>query len=165
MSSNGTGFIFNMTQVLKINNCIITPAEIIPLLAGYQLLPQLLQEVLIDRATALIELTSEEKAKSCQQFYEKNHITSETERRAWLMRHGMTLEQLESLATRELKIEKFKQATWGHQLESYFLSSKLKLDKAIYSLLRTKDAGIAQELYFRIKEGEQSFVECAREYS
>ncbi len=74
-------------------------------------------------------------------------------------------EQLEALATRGLRIEKFKQATWGHKLESYFLSCKSQLDKVIYSLIRTKDMGVAQELYFRIQAGEQSFAELAREYS
>ncbi|WP_017718805.1 peptidylprolyl isomerase [Kamptonema formosum] len=35
----------------------------------------------------------------------------------------------------------------------------------IYSLIRIKDEGVPQELYFRILEGEQSFWELAREYS
>jgi parvulin-like peptidyl-prolyl isomerase len=35
----------------------------------------------------------------------------------------------------------------------------------IYSLIRTQEPGIAQELYFRIQEGEQSFADLAREYS
>jgi parvulin-like peptidyl-prolyl isomerase len=77
----------------------------------------------------------------------------------------MTLAQVEGLATRGLLIEKFKQTTWGHKLESYFLSRKGQLDRVIYSLLRTKEPGIAQELYFRIQEKEQSFAELARDYS
>jgi hypothetical protein len=40
-----------------------------------------------------------------------------------------------------------------------------QLDKVVYSVIRTKDMGVAQELYFRIQEGEQSFSELAREYS
>jgi parvulin-like peptidyl-prolyl isomerase len=77
----------------------------------------------------------------------------------------MTSAQLEALAIRGLLIEKFKQTTWGHKLESYFLSRKGQLDRVIYSLIRTQDPGIAQELYFRIQEGEQSFADLAREYS
>ncbi|HEY9663208.1 MAG TPA: peptidylprolyl isomerase, partial [Allocoleopsis sp.] len=44
-------------------------------------------------------------------------------------------------------------------------SRKDKLDKVIYSLIRTRDVGIAQELYFRVLEEEQSFAELARTYS
>ncbi len=34
-----------------------------------------------------------------------------------------------------------------------------------YSLIRTKDLGLANELYFRIEGGEQSFAEIAKQYS
>jgi hypothetical protein len=71
----------------------------------------------------------------------------------------MSSEHLKALATRGLRIEKFKQATWGRKLEAYFLKRKGQLDKAIYSLMRTKDLRLAQELYFRIQEGEQTFAE------
>ncbi len=77
----------------------------------------------------------------------------------------MTPEQLDKLSVRDLKIEKFKQLTWADQLDPYFVKCKGKLDRVVYSLIRTKDAGIAQELYFRIQEGENSLVELAREYS
>ncbi len=155
----------DMNKVLQVGNHTLTAEEIIRLLAGYQMLPQLRRELLIDQAIAPIQCTPEEKASACQQFYEKNQLTSEPERQAWLTHYTMTPEQLEALATRGLRIEKFKQATWGNKLESYFLSRKSKLDKVIYSLIRTKEVGIAQELYFRIREGEQSFAELAREYS
>jgi parvulin-like peptidyl-prolyl isomerase len=35
----------------------------------------------------------------------------------------------------------------------------------VYSLIRTNDIGIAQEIYFRLQAEEQSFGELAREYS
>lgn len=154
-----------MTTVLQIGDRTITAEEIVPLLTSYQMLPQLLREIVIDQAIASIECTSEEKDHACQQFCEQNQITSEEDRQAWLAQRYMSVEQLENLATRGLRIERFKQATWGHKLESYFLNRKGQLDKIIYSLIRTHDLGTAQELYFRIKEGEQPFTEIAREYS
>ena len=153
-----------MTAVLQVGNQTIAAEEIIPLLAGYQLLPKLLRELIIDQAIAPIKCTCEEIASACQQ-YSQQHQLNEPARQAWEARYGITSEKLEALATRQLRIEKFKVATWGRKLESYFLNYKPKLDKVIYSLIRTKDPGIAQELYFRIQAGEQSFAECAREYS
>jgi parvulin-like peptidyl-prolyl isomerase len=154
-----------MTTVLRVGDRTITVEEIIPLLAGYQLLPPLLREIIIDQAIASVECTPEEKTKASGQFFEQHQIPDEAAQQAWAARQGMTLTQLEALATRGLRIEKFKQATWGHKLESYFLSRKAQLDRVIYSLLRTQDPGIAQELYFRIEEGEHSFADLAREYS
>jgi parvulin-like peptidyl-prolyl isomerase len=154
-----------MSAALQISGRSITAEEMLPLMAGYQMLPQFVQEILIDQAIAKIECTPEENTTAAQQFYTQNQITNEDELRAWLGRYGMTQAQLESLATRELRVEKFKQETWGHRLESYFLSRKNQLDRVIYSLIRTQDVGIAQELYFRILEGEQSLGELARVYS
>lgn len=154
-----------MTVVLQIGNRSITAEKILPLMAGYQMLPQFLQEILIDEAISSIECTPEEIISACQNFYSQNQITNDEPRQSWLRRYGMTQEQLDSLATREMRVEKYKQLTWGPKLESYFLSRKDKLDKVIYSLIRTQDIGIAQELYFRILEGEQSFAELARTYS
>lgn len=154
-----------MGVVLQIGDRSILAEDILPLLAGYQMLPQLLQELVIDQAVAPIACTPEEAEQAQQQFYAQSQITSDADRQGWLQRHGMTLDQLQALAERGLKIEKFKQATWGAKLESYFLSRKSQLDKVIYSLIRLQDLGIAQEVYFRILEKEQSFAELAREYS
>ncbi len=154
-----------MSVVLQIAGRSITADEMLPLMAGYQMLPQFVQEILIDQAIASIECDLEESTSAAQQFYTQNQITNDEERQAWLGRYGMVQAQLESLSTRELRIEKFKQSTWGSKLESYFLSRKNQLDRVIYSLIRTQDVGTAQELYFRILEGEQSFAELARTYS
>ncbi len=154
-----------MSDMLKIGTRVIASDDILPLIAGYQMMPQFLKELLIDEAIASIDCTDEEKETACQDFYQQNQIADPQNRQLWLAHYRMTQEQLESLATRELRIEKFKQEKWGPKLESYFLDRKSRLDKVIYSLIRTKDLGIAQELYFRIAEGEQSFAEAAREYS
>ncbi|WP_448603888.1 peptidylprolyl isomerase [Thermoleptolyngbya sp.] len=154
-----------MGHVLQIGNRSVTSEELPSLLAGYQMLPQLVQEVLIDEAIAPITCAEEELIGARDQFYAQHQIVDEATRQQWLNRHGMTLAQLDALATRSLRIEKFKEATWGPKLESYFLERKSKLDKVIYSLIRTQDMGIAQEIYFRVMEGEQSFAELARVYS
>lgn len=154
-----------MLAVSPTDEKVTLEAEIISLLAGYQMLPKLWRERIIDQAISEINCTEEEITSACQQFYTQCQITSEAARQLWLKRYGMSQGQLENLATRSLKIEKFKQLTWGHKLHSYFLSRKGQLDQVIYSLLRVKNMGVAQELYFRIEEGEQSFAELASQYS
>lgn len=154
-----------MTEVIQIGNRKITATELVPLLAGYQMLPQLLRELIIDEAIATIECTPEEAVQAKQQFFAEKRFSSETEVQAWMTYYSLSVDQLDAITVRKLKIEKFKQATWGNKLESYFFQNKAKLDKVIYYLLRTQDVGIAQELYFRIQDKEQSFADLAREYS
>ncbi len=154
-----------MTLVIQSGNQTLSSQEIIPLLARYQMLPQLISQRLIDQAIASIECTDEEKTTACQQFYQQHHLTTEAERQTWATSHCLTQEDIEELATRQLRIEKFKLATWQEQLPSYFLRRKKELDKVVYYLIRTQDKSIAQEIYFRLEEGEQSFAELARQYS
>jgi parvulin-like peptidyl-prolyl isomerase len=143
----------------------ITSGEIISLLKQYGIMPEFMREVLIDCAIADIALTTEETFKACQQFYQQQKLTSDADLETWLISRGLSREQLDRIITRNTKLEYFKQGNWENKLESYFLQRKAKLDRVIYSLIRVKDIGIAQELYFRIQEGEQSFSELASKYS
>jgi parvulin-like peptidyl-prolyl isomerase len=139
--------------------------NILPLLASYQMMPQLLRERIIDEATASIECTPEEIEQAYKKFYQTNSISSDKELQVWLQRHSMTVTQLELTVIRPLKLQKFKQQTWGNQLEAYFWQRKADLDLVIYSTIKVADKDLAQELFFRISEGEQTFTEAAQKYS
>lgn len=162
---NSSNQIHHNEEILTVQNRKVTAQEIIPLLSQYQLLPQLKQELIIDSSIATFSCTFEEQTTCCEEFSKKHNIKSEDERQAWLQLQGLTEEQFLDLATRQLKIEKFKQATWGSNLESYFRQRKQQLDSVVYSLIRTRDADLARELYFRLLENEQPFAELARQYS
>jgi glycosyltransferase involved in cell wall biosynthesis/parvulin-like peptidyl-prolyl isomerase len=151
--------------VLQVGNRRVTAQELLPLLSQYQLLPKLWQESVIDEAIAAIACTPEEQEQCCQAFYAQQQLTTESARQTWLQQQGLTSTHLVNLATRKLRIEKFKQATWGGKLESYFLQYKQRLDQVVYSLIRVREASTAQELFFRLQADEQSFAELARQYS
>lgn len=153
------------TPVLQVGTRTILDTDLLPLLIHYQLLPQLCRELLVDQAIEGIECSTEETETTLQQFYETHQIVEESARQAWLAQTRTTPTQLATLATRPLRIEKFKHQTWGNKLEAHFLGCKTELDQAMYSLIRTPHPEIAQELYFRIKAGEASFAELARQYS
>lgn len=154
-----------MGRSLQIGDQILTGEEIIPLLEKYQLLPQLAREFVVDRAVEGIDCTASEREQAYRKFCQQQQIETESDRQEWLERRKLSPGTLETLVERSVKIEKFKQKTWGNQLESYFLQRKAQFDKVIYSLLRTKDPGVAQELYCRLLEEEATFEELARDYS
>jgi len=154
-----------MTTTLHANETDITAEEIVSLVKSCQILPQLWRERIIEQAIAAIDCTPEETMSACQQFYQQHHLDSVAKQQAWLEHYGITQRQLISMATRQLKIEKFKQLTWGSKLETYFLQRKGQLDRVICSLIRVQDGGIAEEIYFRVYEKEQSFTELAKKFS
>lgn len=154
-----------MNTTLQLKDQIITAEEIIPLLDNYQMLPQFLREVIIDRSIEHIKYTAAEFTAACQKFSRHYQIDSDKKLQAWLSSRSMNQAQLDAQVIRRLKIDKFQREQWEHQLESYFLDRKLAFERAVFSLIRVKEKGIAQELYYRLQEQEQSFAEIAQAYS
>lgn len=156
-----------MSPRLQIADLTITPDNIFPLLAQKQMILPLAKEMIIEKAIANIECTPEEKNRSQQQFFLQMQLNPQDpeQLQAWLAQNYLTKEQLQEKILRSIKLEKYKEQVWGEQIESYYLAQKDKLDKIIYSLIRTKNPGEAQELYFRINEGEAEFSQIAKQYS
>ncbi|CEJ46763.1 peptidylprolyl isomerase [Umezakia ovalisporum] len=155
----------NIWQQVATNLTKLSSAEILQLLEEYQMLPALIKEMVLDQAIAPISCTAEEGKVACEQLAQHYQITSDEARHRWLKQNQMSEQKFTAIAIRQFKIEKFKRLTWGDDLESYFSQRKPQLDRVVYSLIRTNDIGIAQEIYFRLQAEEQSFGELAREYS
>jgi hypothetical protein len=154
-SSPSSPFVFQtLLQTLPSEN-------LFPLLAKYHILPQLIFESIIDRAIATVHCTDEEIATVSQDYYQQWQLVTAEQQQWWRSHCGLSSVQFAELVTRSLRLQKFQQATWGHQIESYFLQRKHELDRVIYSMLRTQDQDLAQELFFRLVEGEQSFAELS----
>ena len=154
-----------MSVVLEIDNRVYTAEDLVPLLSQYQILPRLAQEIIIDQAIASVECTEEEQTQAYNQFCQQHQLASDEEVKTWITQQGMNQQQFEQLITKRLRLEKYKDAQWGDQVEGYFIKRKSQLDRVVYSLIRIDKAEVAQELYFRIQEGESSFRELAMEYS
>lgn len=154
-----------MTVGLQIGTRLYTAEDVLQLIERYQMLPQLVRQVVIDDAIADIDCTPDELAGSLQQIYNQNQLTTPEQQAAWHQQQGFTSDGFVTKVTRELKINKFKHAMWANQVQAYFLKRKAQLDQVVYSVLRTTDPGLAKELYFRIQAGEQSFAELARSHS
>lgn len=154
-----------MISALPIVDNTVRTSDLIPLLGQYQLLPQLLKELVIDKATQDVKLSAEEEVQAVEQFYKQHQLGDEARREAWLQHYRMTSEQLTAQSQRQLKLHKFKYQTWNNQIESDFLQQKGQFDQYVYSLIRVASAEVAQELYFRLHSGEQAFADLAVQYS
>ncbi|MBW4552107.1 MAG: peptidylprolyl isomerase [Aphanocapsa sp. GSE-SYN-MK-11-07L] len=154
-----------MTKVFQVGSAGVNLEDLPSLLKRYQFLPHLYRQLIIDQAIAGLECSPEEKAVALATFYEQQQIASEDDRQAWLQKNDMTLEDLEAQSIRHVLVSKFKETAFTPQVETYFMKRKPDLDQVIYSLIRTDDIHLAQELYFRIQEGECAFADIARQYS
>lgn len=151
-----------MTAVLKIGDAELDVASLLELMRQHSLLPKLVQEVVIDRAIAPVECDPDTALKT---FCQHHSLHTAEQMQAWQTQHQISTEQMAAIALRNAKVARYKEETWGPQVESYFLQRKTQLDRVLYSLIRTKDPSLAQELYFRLNDDGEPFVDLAKQYS
>ena len=154
-----------MSGLFQVGTNVIQPQEILSLLSRYRLMPQFLRGLVIDRAIAEIDFTEEERRHAIHEFRVQNNIVSDEDIQTWLLENSTTPEGLEEMALRPLRLHKFKQQRFDRKVENYFMQQKPHLDRVVYSLIRVKDEGLANEIYYRIEEGEATFGEMAQEHS
>ena len=140
-----------MQTIVKSVDRTITAEDIIPLLNRYGMLSKLAYEDIIDRAIAEIECTPQEIAIASKLWQHQQNKSQ------------ATFGNLAS-AIRRLKIEKFKQQTWGDLIPAYFARRKKQLDRVTYSMVKTKQRDIAREVHFRLIEKED-FTELTQKRS
>ncbi|NJM97195.1 MAG: peptidylprolyl isomerase [Phormidesmis sp. RL_2_1] len=151
-----------MVGVLQIGQTVLDAPTLIAKLKQHQLMPKLAQEVLIDSLIAEIDC---DEASALQEFCTKRGLFSQEQQQAWCKQQQQTPAQMAFQAIRECKLAKFQAKTWGSEVESYFLQRKAQLDRVRYSLIRTKDASLAQEIYFRLHDDGEPFAKLATQYT
>jgi hypothetical protein len=154
-----------MDSRIQVGDIALDGRALVERLGQYGLLPALVQELVVEQAIAAIALTPAEADQAEADFCQRQQLTTPETQAAWASQRYVTPATLRTVALREARLAKFKAATFQDQVESYFLQRKRTLDKVQYSLLRTKDLGLSQELYFRIQDDGVPFAEVAREYA
>lgn len=146
-----------MLSIQQTKNKTEPITKIISTLGRYNLLPQLQREIMIDDAISSIKCTPQELETAYQKIIETTQNTN-------VQQNFSIQKQMHASITRKLKIDKFKEATWGEEVSSYFINRKKKLDKIVYSKIAHEDEAVATEIFFRILEKEKSFAQLALEY-
>jgi PPIC-type PPIASE domain len=150
-----------MSSTIQVGKRIFTTDAICEQLTNSDLLPQLLREMIIDEILADEAIESDHKIP-----YGQAEFREGCDRLGKLAGYqGLNQLQLYKIVDRHLRLQQFKHARWNSRVYSYYLKRKDSLDRLEFSLIGVKDRGLAEELFFRVQRGEQSFAELAFKYS
>ncbi len=134
-------------------------------LGSRRLWVQLLRSRLLEEASAGFETDADEVANAWAAFCKRHQLAPENPETVPPEFKGCPPALLQSVIEREVRIGKWKKALFEPEAAEHFERRKPALDRVVYSLLRVKEAGLARELWFRIKEGEASFADLAPDYA
>lgn len=81
-----------------------------------------------------------------------------------LEQHGWTIEDLNLNLWLPEALKRFGEQRFGAGAEEEFLRHGAGSDQVVYSMIRTRDRGLARELWIRAEEKESDFLELARQF-
>jgi hypothetical protein len=94
-----------------ISKIALTESPLWENLVAYQMVPQLIKELIIDTAIAEIDAPQTDYQSILEAFYIKHRLTSPEVQQHWLHYHRMNQFQLEQQAIRDWKLERYKKTT------------------------------------------------------
>jgi hypothetical protein len=145
-----------MNLSLDLGNSTISFDRVLAQLDRFGILPQLIEEIITDDSIEEMNIAVPHLLK-LEEKYRQVEILP--------IYRGMNEHQLRAICDRDLRLQQFKLAMWGSKVESYFQARSRELDRVTLSILQVEEGCLAQELFFRIQSGEQSFAEIALDYS
>ncbi|NJR64985.1 MAG: peptidylprolyl isomerase [Leptolyngbyaceae cyanobacterium CRU_2_3] len=152
--------------ILKVGDRLFNGDQIISALVQYKLLETLVGHVLLDKVLEEVPLTQQEVVQSL--LGSPNVEVPEDFQgflAEWCQQRNVTREYFNNVLLRELRIGKFKENFFAHQIESEFLHNKLNFDQVEYSLIQFTDLLLAQEVYFQLRDDDADFGQLAQQYS
>ena len=72
--------------------------------------------------------------------------------------------QLMKIIIRPYQVVKYREERWGPFANSLYLKHKERFDLVTYNRLESENADIMQEVYFRLKDGEESWESLAKQF-
>tara|TARA_Y200000002_G_C22680815_1_gene663989 strand:- start:1804 stop:2523 length:720 start_codon:yes stop_codon:yes gene_type:complete len=135
-------------------------------LSSWGILKKVKRELLIDKFINSIKSPEKKVLEDIQKIWLKEiGISSEEELQNWEKKQGVSKNEWQGLLIRQWKWLEWCKENVSDKIPSHYLKRKPQLDKVIYSLLRVKDKYLANELFLRIKNNENSFKEISSEFS
>lgn len=161
-----------MTDLIKIDDEIITADSFITLLKLSGRFDNLMEEIIKDKLAVhearrkKIEITAEEIQERADQIRRVWGLHRASDTIKWLDAKGVTLDDFEQFVTDILYHEKImEQISDDRAIEEYFSLNSPKFDSIIISHILVDSEGKAKELMAILEDDPDSFADMAREHS
>ena len=126
-------------------------------------LQALLRDWILDRVLAEVILPAKEQAQLLQDFRQQHKLESEESYVAFLQQRLLDEELLLAMICRPHQVVRYREERWGPRANSLYLQSKERYDKIRYRRLQASNADVMQEVYFRLKDREETWESLARQ--
>ena len=148
---------------MKSLNCLTN--DCIGLIHRNRMLQPLIKAELVQKTLEEVYIEPKIKDNDIQSLIKSLGLIDDEKKEKWLKDNKLDWESFVNIALRNSRIKEYCNLNFSQKLESHFLERKSELDIVIYSLIRTLDPYLAQELYLRVNNNEEDFGSLATKYS
>ena len=140
-----------------INDQKVSSTKILEIIRKNGQILSIIRDLIIDSELSIIELKPELEEELIKKFREDNKLTSEDEYHEYLNSRHLDEALLKQMVTRPNRIVQYREERWGPRAKSLYLQHKDNYDLVTYFRLQCNNSDVMQEVYFRIKDKEESW--------
>ena len=149
---------------LLVDDQAMSCRDLIDLMRRQGSMPRLVQEWVLDQTLADTVLSEEQQQQLLNDYRAANQLTQDEAFQDHLQRRHIDEPLLQLMLNRPHQVVKYREERWGPAVESLYLKRKEDFDTVTYQRLQAADGEVMQEIYFRLKDGEESWESLARQF-
>jgi len=152
------------SEALRLDGETVSTKELVNLLRKQGSLPKLVQEWVMDRILAETSLPESQQANLIQDFRKEQNLESEEAFKEFLTNRHIDQNLLSQMLCRPHQVILYREDRWGPAANSLYLQKKDQFDLVRYHRLQSENSDVMQEIFFRLKDQEESWESLARQF-
>lgn len=153
------------TPALLLDDQSIEASTLLGVLRRQGQITNLIRDLVLDRALADIAISAEEESELLISFRKEQKLESEEAFLGFIQARQLDEHLLRQMVTRPHKVVRYREERWGPRANSLYLQHKERYDQVIYRRLQCGNADVMQEVYFRLKDREESWDSLAQQFN
>ena len=149
--------------VLSIDERPVSARQLVDLTRRNGQIHSILQELILDHFLKDTELNIEEQQQLLLEFKQKHILEQDEAYCAFLQQRMLDEPLLLRMLCRPHQVVNYREERWGPRANSLYLQRKERYDQIRYQRLEASNTDVMQEVYFRLKDGEESWESLARQ--
>ena len=142
----------------------VSSAELLAVLRKDRKLPALVQELVLDRTLRAVELPQGKEDALVAEFRQQQKLNNDEAFLDFLQKNHLDETLLKQIVSRPHKVVQYREERWGPRANSLYLKHKDRYDRLTYRRLQSSNADVMQEVFFRLKDKEDSWESLARQF-
>lgn len=160
-----TSSIHTADHALLLDDRPIQAKALLSVLRRQGQITNLIKELVLDLALENVSINLSEEDEFLKSFRIEHKLDSEEAFHDFLQARHLDEQLLRQMVTRPHKIVRYREERWGPRANSLYLQHKERYDLITYRRLQCSNADVMQEVFFRLKDREESWDSLAQQFS